>query len=197
MGPAQGLHNVIEAASTLTSLPSVQFVLIGDGLDQASLEEAVKARQLSNVRFFPRQPMSQIPSFYALADVLLVHLTDEPLFEIIVPGKTQSYLASGRPLLVSVSGDTAELVLKAGAGLAVRPMIPADLARAVKKLYTMSPAERKAMGDAGRDYYLKNLTPNVFIDRYEQLFHEIIRSKGLNGNETKTKEENNGKDSCY
>ena len=179
MGPGQGLHNVIEAASILTDLPSVQFVLIGDGLDLASLKEAVKARQLSNVRFIPRQPMSQIPSFYALADALLIHLTNEPLFEITIPGKTQSYLASGRPLLVSVSGDAAELVLKAGAGLAVRPIEPADLARAVRKLYAMSPVERKAMGDAGRDYYLKNLTPDVLIDRYEQLFHEIIRSKGF------------------
>ena len=174
MGPAQGLHNVIEAASMLTDLKDFQFVLIGSGIDRPSLEEIVRKRNLSNGRFLPRQPMEMMPYFYALADAVMVHLTDDPLFEITIPGKTQSCLASGRPVIVSVNGDAAELVLEANAGIAVKAMDPADLANAVRKLYKMSPAEREAMGSAGRRYYLQNLSPEVQINKYEQLFRKII-----------------------
>jgi len=176
MGPAQGLHNVIEAASLLTDIPEIQFVFMGRGMDRMNLEKEVKVRKLSNVRFLERRPMSQMPSFYALADVLLVHLIDDPLFEVTIPGKTQSYLASGKPILMSVKGDAADLVLKAGAGLVVQPSSPEDLARAVRKLYNMSSAGRKAMGVAGRNYYLKNLSSDVLIDRYEQLFQGLVKS---------------------
>lgn len=174
MGPAQGLYNVLEAASLLTDLTDLQFVLIGDGIDRASLEETVRVKHILNVRFLPRQPMDRMPDLYAIADALLIHLTNDPLYEITIPGKTQSYLASGRPLLVSVKGDAADLVLEAGAGIASRPSDPADLARAVRELYGMPLAKKKAMGDAGRSYYLKNLTPNVLINQYEQLMQYLV-----------------------
>jgi glycosyltransferase involved in cell wall biosynthesis len=175
MGPAQGLHNVLEAARLLTDCPAIQFVLLGHGVDRADLEERVRAKQIPNVRFLPAQPMECMPSVYALADALLIHLVNDPLFEITIPGKTQSYLASGRPLLVAVSGDAADLVLEAGAGVAARPSDPADLARAVRELYARPPEQRQAMGMAGRKYYLENLAPNILIDRYEHLLLELVQ----------------------
>lgn len=177
MGPAQGLHNVIEAASLLTDIEDLQFVLMGSGIDRDRLERMAKERNLRNVKFLPRQPTKMMPSFYALVDAVMVHLTDDPLFEITVPGKTQSCLLSGKPIIASVNGDAADLVVRAGAGLAVKAMDPADLARSVRKLYNMPPQEREAMGMAGRRYYFQNLAPEVQIKRYEQLFYEVVNTR--------------------
>ena len=177
IGPAQGLDNVIEAASMLIDLPAVQFVLIGDGLDKERLENIVKLKRFNNVLFFPRQPMSIMSFIYTLADVLLIHLTDDPLFEITIPGKTQSCLLGGKPIIASVNGDTADLIVDAGAGLTVPAMNPNELNQAVRKLYAMPPQEREAMGSRGRDYYLKNLSPEVQVKKYEQLFKEIIKGR--------------------
>ncbi len=177
MGPAQGLHNVIEAASLLTDIKDLQFVLIGSGIDRNRLEKDVHDKNLKNVKFLPRQPMELMPSIYPLVDAVMVHLTDDPLFEITIPGKTQSCLLSRRPVIASVNGDAADLVVKAGAGLAVQAMNPADLNRAVRKLYAMSPQEREAMGSTGKAYYFQNLSPEVQIGKYEQLFEEIISKK--------------------
>ncbi len=179
MGPAQGLHNVIKAASLLTDIKELQFVLMGSGIERDKLKKMARERKLKNIKFLPRQPMEMMPSVYALVDAVMVHLIDDPLFEITVPGKTQSCLLSGKPVIVSVNGDAADLVVKAGAGLAVRAMDPVDLAHAVRKLYAMSPQERKAMGSAGRRYYFQNLAPEVQIKKYEQLFYEIIKDRGV------------------
>ena len=174
-GPPQGLSNVIEAASRLVDYPEIQFVLIGDGLDRLELEQAAKKRCLSNVRFLPKQPESKMPSYYALADVLLVHLIDDSLFAITIPSKMQCYLACGKPLLMCVNGDAADIVTKEGAGIAVRPSEPSELAAAVKRFYAMPKDRRQSMGDAGRVCFLRDFTSDVVFDRYHDLFREVVQ----------------------
>jgi glycosyltransferase involved in cell wall biosynthesis len=177
IGPAQGLHNVIEAARLLGDIKDLRFVLMGDGVERNRLEKIVKKENLRNVIFLDRVSMERMPSIYAIVEAVMVHLSNEPLFEITIPGKTQSCLLSGKPIIASVNGDAADLVMKAGAGFPAKAMDPEDLARAVWKLYNMTPQERKAMGLSGREFYFKNLSPEVQVKKYEQLFEEIIKAR--------------------
>jgi glycosyltransferase involved in cell wall biosynthesis len=177
IGPAQGLHNVIDAASLLTDIQDLHFVFMGDGVERERLERTVVERSLRNIKFVNRIPMEKMPFIYAQVEAVMVHLTDDPLFEITIPGKTQSCLLSGRPIIASVNGDAADLVVKAGAGFAVKAMDPDGLAQAVRGLYNMPSNEREAMGLSGRNFYLKNLSPEVQVKKYEQLFKEIIERR--------------------
>jgi colanic acid biosynthesis glycosyl transferase WcaI len=177
MGPPQGLHSIIEAASLLVDIEDIQFVLIGDGLEKFELENLVKEKEINNVIFLPRQPASQMSSFYSLADILIVHLINDPLFEITIPSKIQSYLAFGRPILAAVNGEAADLVIKAGAGVKARPSDPIDIAGCVKQIRNMTGKDRKSMGDAGRHFFLQNLTMKQGVDNYENLFKEVILHK--------------------
>ncbi|RLE40053.1 glycosyltransferase WbuB [Candidatus Woesearchaeota archaeon] len=175
MGAAQGLQNVIDAATLLRDSPDVQFVLIGDGVDQDVLRQMVQERELDNVCFLGRQPMKDMPRFFALADALLVHLKRDPLFEITIPGKTIAYLACGRPILGVVSGDPADVIRQAGAGVICPQENPATLARTVRELYAMPVEQREAMGQAGRRAFLANYTRQVLVDRYAELLEKIAK----------------------
>jgi glycosyltransferase involved in cell wall biosynthesis len=181
MGFAQGLDTVIEAAHQLSDLPEVQFVFIGDGVDEARLQRMVVEQQVGNVRFLGRHPAEQMPHFFALADALLVHLKRDPLFEITIPSKTLAYMACGRPILMAVAGDAADVVRDAGAGLTCTPQDPKALADAVRTLHTMPVAERERMGQAGREAFLNYYTRRVLMDRYEALFTEVAKT-GRQGN---------------
>lgn len=174
MGAAQGLRNVLQAAALLRDLRDVQFVLVGDGVDRAALAEEVAEQKLSNVRFLERQPASTMPYIYALADVLLVHLRCDPLFEITIPSKTLAYMACGRPILGVLAGDAADVIRQARAGLVCVQEDPGALAETVRTLYTMSPAEREAMGQAGRQAFLANYTRQSLMARYEALFSQVV-----------------------
>lgn len=177
MGTAQALSNVIEAADLLRDLPQIQFVFIGDGVEESMLRRRAHERGLQNVRFLGRQLAVEMPRFYALADVLLVHLKRDPLFEITIPSKILAYLACGRPILAAVAGDAADVVRNAGAGVVCYPEDPEALAAAVRKLYTMSPSEREAMGQAGRAAYLANYTRQVLLGWYEELLTEVASTR--------------------
>ena len=174
MGAAQELQNVIEAATLLRDLPEVQFVFIGDGVDRDTLYQMVRERKLENVRFLGRQPAPEMPRFYALADVLLVHLKRDPLFEITIPSKTLVYLACGRPILGVVSGDPADVIREAGAGVICPQEDPAALARTVRELYAMPAEQREAMGRSGWQAFLANYTRRVLVERYEALLRQVV-----------------------
>jgi len=149
-GAAQGLETVLDAAERLSDCPDIQFVLIGDGLEKGKLMAQAADRGLNNVRFIGRQPAARMPLFFALADVLLVHLRRDPLFEIMIPAKTQSYLACGKPVLMAVVGDAAVLINEIGAGLTCRQEDPQDMAASIVRFRDMSPEERLRMGRNGR-----------------------------------------------
>lgn len=169
MGVTQGLDTVLEAAFLCSAqAPNVQFVLMGDGIDRARLEALVMERGLSNVKFLPRQAPEEMGRFYALADALLVHLKDDPLFRITIPSKTGAYLYMGKPIIMAMQGDAADLVRQAGAGLFCPPQDPAALAETVVKLAAMPAAERERLGRAGAQFYTENLSMRAGVARFEQ-----------------------------
>lgn len=150
IGPAQDLDTVLAAAKLLDDLPQVQFVMLGDGIDRLRLQETALMNDIRNVTFLGRHPADAMPSFYALADVLLVHLRDDPLFRITVPHKIFTYMASGKPVLAAVEGDAAVVIETARAGLVCAPSNPQSLAETVRCFYEMSTDERSALGQNGR-----------------------------------------------
>ncbi len=173
LGPAQALDTVIEAARLLSDLPRVQFVILGDGVDRSRLAARAEEAGLSNVRFLGHHPALEMPSFFAWADALLIHLKDDPLFAITVPSKTQAYMASARPILCGVSGDTAEMVASAQAGLTFPPENAVELAAAVRRLVATAPERRDAMGRAGRSAVLNEASIESLAPRYEELFIDV------------------------
>ena len=178
MGLAQALDTVLNAADLIQKdSPNAQIVFVGDGLEADKLKKTARTMNLANVRFIPRQPLSIINKFMALADVCLVHLKNDPLFKITIPSKIQSYLAMGRPILVALDGDAAELVLKANAGFACSPENPVALADTMRKFLRISEAELLQMGKNGREYYEKELSLEIGAERIAQTLASVIKNR--------------------
>lgn len=184
LGLAQGLDVVLDAAEELSDLADVQFILVGDGTDADRLRLAVGERALQNVRFLGRQPSERMPKIFAVSDVLLVHLRDEPLFRITIPSKTIAYMACARPVLMAVDGDAADLIRSTGAGVTCRSGDGKDLALAVRRLHSMPRAALDAMGRAGRNAFLGSYSRSVLLDRYEAILTEMARGKPMGQGKT-------------
>ncbi len=177
LGLAQGLDAVLDAADELSDLPDVQFVLVGDGTDADRLRQAAGQRGLKNVRFLDRQPAARMPAIFAVSDALLVTLRDHRLFRITIPSKTIAYLACGRPVLMAVEGDAADLIRATAAGVTCGAGSGKELAGAVRRLRAMPRTALEDMGRAGRAAFLATYTRSVLLDRYEAIFLELARPK--------------------
>lgn len=175
MGKAQALDAVLDAAKIIgISQPKVQFVFVGGGIEVERLKKKKEDMGLSNVLYLPRMSMQEIGSVLTLADVLLVHLRDDPLFKITIPSKIQAYMAAGRPILMAIQGDAANLVEKSKAGLACLPEDAPSIAAAIERFCSMSRQELDEMGERGRKFYETELSLAVGVIKFESLFKSIV-----------------------
>lgn len=177
MGKMQGLDVVLDAALILQARePRVQFVLVGGGVDRPLLEKRAASLGLTNVRFLPRRAVEEIGALLQVADALLAHLKDDPVFAITIPSRIQAYLAAGRPILCGIRGDGADLVREAGAGISFEPESAEALVEAVSTLYHLQPEARAQMGECGRTFYWNRLSLTVGASAFLRLFTRVLHA---------------------
>ena len=174
MGKAQALTVVLDAAEIVQRKASrICFLIIGGGVEVNNLKKIAKEKNLHNVRIFQSVPMTEIGAYLCKADALLVHLRKDPLFAATIPSKTQAYLAAGKPLLMAVDGDAAQLVKDADCGVVAESENPKSIADAAMKLLSLSPTERKKIGDCGKKYYESHLSLSIGVEKYAAVFKAV------------------------
>lgn len=174
IGDAQDFPAILNAAELLKSSANIRWLIVGDGRVAAWVRDEIERRGLQeHVFMLGRFPVERMPSFYKHADALLVTLKNEPIFAMTIPGKLQSYLAAGIPVLAMLNGEGAEIVKLSGAGLTCSASDYRGLAAAALRLSRMSEAERNAMGKKGRDISEKEFDRGRLMDKLESLLLQL------------------------
>jgi colanic acid biosynthesis glycosyl transferase WcaI len=177
LGAAQGLAHVVDAASKLhqSGITDIQVVFLGGGVERDAL--VLRAKDLPNVTFLPAVKVDEVGNYLAAADVLLVHLADDPVFDITIPQKTQAYLLAGKPILMAVRGEAASLVSSAGAGLVVPPENAELMADAMLHLSKLTEAELLKQGSNGRKFYQEKMSAAHGIGAIEEMLREAVEKR--------------------
>ena len=169
LGEGQSLDTIVNAAKILQDSP-IHWVLLGDGREKSNIEKKIiKSDLTKNISLLGHYPVEDMPRFFAQADVMLVTLRSEPVFSLTIPGKVQSYLKSGKPILAELNGEGASIVSESGAGIAVPADDPVALAEAALQLSSLDSGELKNMGTLGKKYYDENFDVDTLINRFEHL----------------------------
>jgi len=172
-GIAQGLPSVLDAAGRLNG--AAHLVLVGEGPVKRALEREVRSRGLDNIHFHHQVPINDVPAILASSDALLVPLSAHPLFASFMPSKLVDFMASGRPVILSASGESARLVEGARAGLVVAPEDADGLAEAIRWL-AANPAEAEAMAKRGKAFARTRLR-SVQSERLEQVLFDVLERR--------------------
>jgi glycosyltransferase involved in cell wall biosynthesis len=174
IGEAQDFPAVLDAAEQLKDNSLIRWLIVGDGRMSDWVTEEVTRRGLEKCfLMLGRFPFERMPSFYAHADVLLVSLKANPVFSLTIPGKIQSYLLAGIPLVGMLNGEGANVICEAQAGLVCAAGDSNGLAQAVRKLCAMPKNERLILGRNGRAYAKQEFDRNTLMDRLESWFDEV------------------------
>lgn len=177
LGEAQDFPAVLDAAERLKSNPDIRWLIVGDGRMTEWVRNEVMRRGLAHCfLLLGRFPLERMPSFYVHADAALVSLKRAPVFALTIPGKVQSYLMAGIPLLGMLDGEGARVIREANAGLACPAGDSCSLAQAVLKLSAMSKKERHQLGENGRVYAQKEFSREGLMGRLEGWFTELANA---------------------
>ena len=143
----------------------MHLLLVGDGMSRAALEAKVKDLHAEDaVTFYGSVPATDIPKFTALADALIVCLSDSPDLGLTVPAKVASYMAAGKPVLASMDA--------AAGGLSSPACDAAALADNLLALTRMDAAQRAAMGQSAKEYYLAHYRRSELLRKLEHFILE-------------------------
>ena len=167
IGAMQGIDTILEAAEMLKNeYPGIRWHIVGGGTDLERLKRIAVEKKLDQVIFYGRRPLEEMPGFYKMADAMLVTLQANPILSLTLPGKVQSYMAVGKPVIGAVDGETAEVIRAARCGFCGKAEDSRALAEHVKRF--MESADREAMGRNGRAFYETHFERKMFMDKLER-----------------------------
>lgn len=174
IGDAQDFPAILDTAHLLRHEP-VRWLIVGDGRRSDWLAAEVARRELGKqVLLLGRHPLERMPSFLKHADAALVALRPEPAFAMTIPGKVQTYLAAGKPILAMIDGEGAEVVRLAEAGLTAPAGDAAAFAAAVRQMMAMPPVQRLAMGRRGSEYAQREFDRDSVVSRLENWLEDLV-----------------------
>ena len=110
VGKSQAVETIVEAAKLVQDDNRIHIHIVGGGISLDSCKAL--ADGLDNITFYGRRDVSEMPSFYAKADAMLVTLVDDATLSLTLPGKVQSYMAAGKAVIGAINGETARLVCR-------------------------------------------------------------------------------------
>jgi L-malate glycosyltransferase len=164
---------LIEAAVEIArEFPQVRFLLVGDGAQRANFEGQVAKRDLqANFSFLGRR--EDVPRILACCDIAVLPSKAEGL-----PNAVLEYFASGLPTVASQVGGNCEIVQDGVTGLLIPSEDSAALTKALLHLLR-DPDAAASMGTRAREFVSANFSFQRMIEKTDQLYSELLRSRGL------------------
>jgi glycosyltransferase involved in cell wall biosynthesis len=155
----------MKAALLLKDRKDIKFIIVGDGRKKEWVDEYIRENLLEQTVFMMgRYPIEAMPTFYSQADVMFLALKDEYIFSLTMPAKVQTYMASCKPIIAMINGETRRAIEEIGCGFSCASGDYEGFAESIAECERMSYGERQQMAQKGCDYFSKHFVMDKCIE---------------------------------
>ena len=162
IGKAQSVDTIIKAAALLKDDNRFKFHIVGSGSELDNIKKLAVELKTDNVVFYGQKPLEDMPELYKIADAMLVTLEDKPYANMTIPGKVQSYMAAGKPVIGAINGSCANFIKNNEVGYSCNATNPEELAKLIKQL---SISELQEIGKHAKEVYFRKYSKTLFINK--------------------------------
>ena len=176
IGKAQDFPSILRAFKLLKerNIENVRLIIIGEGRMKDWLYREVESLNLSEIiEIHGKYPLNRMNSFYKHADALLVTLSNKKLFSMTIPGKVQSYLAAGIPIIGMINGEAANLLKEARVGKVCDAGDYQKLAEVIESLSKENKSILLRYGENGKKFCNQVFNKNNLINKLNILLLNI------------------------
>jgi glycosyltransferase involved in cell wall biosynthesis len=153
--------------------PQAVLLLVGHGSLQQETEALTQELGLASaVRFLGVR--SDVPAVMSAADGYVMSSAWEGMPMVLLEAA-----AAGLPIVATMVGGNPEVVRNEETGFLVPARDPEALGLAMLRLMGLSEAQRRAMGERGREHVRTHYGLNRVAERWERLYWEVVARKGL------------------
>ena len=174
IGVAQSFDTIIKSVKVASGmLDDFQFIILGEGRDKKRVLHKIESMSLTNnFKFLGSFPPEEMPNFFASADALVVSLKKSKIFSMTIPGKLQSYLASGKPIIASLDGIGAEIIKESSSGYVTPSEDHHGLAKSIISFDKLSLEQRIKLGANARKYFEKEFERDKLLLKLIDIFNQ-------------------------
>jgi glycosyltransferase involved in cell wall biosynthesis len=164
---AKGQDLAVEALAH-PGLERLHLLVAGDGELRDELESlATRLGVASRVRFLGHR--WDTPGLVAACDFTLLPSRWEAMPYVVLEA-----MASSRPVVATPVDGARDVVLPLRTGFLAASIDAAAIADACRALLALSPADRRAMGERGRERVLANWTADRMVDGLLEVYRELV-----------------------
>ena len=175
IGEAQGIDLAIEAAKILKD-KKICWHFVGEGRSKEKLEKQVNEYGINDrVKFHGFHPEKEIPKYLKDADAALLILKPNPVFEMTIPAKLQTYLACGVPILGCVSGEGKRIIEESKAGIVSEDISVDGLVKVCDQFIELPNDLLNEYKERSYCYGKSNFNKNKLISDLEKYMKKIER----------------------
>ena len=175
IGKAQDMACLIRAIAKLADRNDVTFHIIGSG---TMYEESVRLASVCGadriMRFYGPMSYEDSISYYAKADACVLCLDGSNRIGETLPGKLQTYMAAGKPVIAAMNGAGREVIQESGCGLCCDAS-DAEALAALFREYINDKEKYAKCGVAGREYFQKHFSQEIHFKMLETQLEALIR----------------------
>ena len=162
IGKVQSVDTIIRAAALLKDDPRFKFHIVGSGSELENIKKLANELKTDNVIFYGQKPLEEMPGLYKIADAMLVTLEDKPYANMTIPGKVQSYMAVGKPVIGAINGSCANFIKNNDIGYACPS---GDSKALVNLIKSLDLKELQTIGKRSKNVYFKKYSKSIFMNR--------------------------------
>ncbi|MCR4754912.1 MAG: glycosyltransferase family 4 protein [Lachnospiraceae bacterium] len=187
IGKAQNLDCLMYAMSSVKenlnsehSSILVHLHMVGGGSEYDRIKSLCTELGLDDiVTFYGPVPFKESISFYNKADACVLTLDGSTHIGDTLPGKLQTYMAAGKPIIAAANGATMQIIEESECGMCVPAGDHEKYGQAILD-YIKNTDIYKSYGSNGRDFFKKNFGEDKHFDTLETLLTEIrINDRGV------------------
>ena len=173
IGEAQSFPTLLEAAKVLKSMDfPISWIVFGEGRMKDLVYKEIEDYGLQkHIFLMGALPAIEMPKYFSCVDGLIVSLKKSDIFSKTIPGKLQSYLACGKPIIGSLDGIGAIIINDAKCGFTANAESVEGLVKAIINLYNLSSDDRLTLGVNARKYYEKEFEREALLDKLENILN--------------------------
>ncbi len=169
IGVAQSFDTIIHAFELLKN-ENINLVILGDGRDKERVQKIIKDKGIAHKFYFLGSfPAKEMPNFFACADALLITLKKADIFSYTIPGKLQSYLACGKPIIGSLDGIGNRIITSSNSGYASEAENGKLLADNILKVYNASRSQKDIFSSNAIKYFKDNFSKDYLLNEIENI----------------------------
>lgn len=152
---------------------TVRFHIVGGGSEFERVKElSIKTGASDITTFYGPKPFKEALEYYKKADACILTLDGSTHIGDTLPGKVQTYMAAGKPILGAMNGAGFEVIKESGCGKCVKAGDSIGLSDIFID-FVENFDEYKDCGIKAREYFKKNFTEDIHFKTLEERLNSM------------------------